>query len=124
MPHHRQRRFDLGWFAFALLPPFELAVRLDDSRSVLPVQFGIQIPGFESVGPGDCGSVDADTYEQLAMAEVAGVRKLAVWNDLLLITRGELGGLPHYFEARDRNVSTFAKDGQQAQPCITTQVKR
>lgn len=45
---------------------------------------------------------DADTYAQQAMAEVVGVRKLAVWNDLLLLTRGELGGLPHYFEARDR----------------------
>ncbi|MBP7451107.1 MAG: T9SS type A sorting domain-containing protein [Flavobacteriales bacterium] len=52
---------------------------------------------------------DADTYEQLAMAEVAGVRKLAVWNDLLLITRGELGGLPHYFEARDRNGLAFVQ---------------
>src|SRR5690606_23776128 len=25
------------------------------------------------------------------------------WNDMLLLTRGELGGLPHYFEARDKN---------------------
>ncbi|MFN3874434.1 MAG: hypothetical protein ACK4L7_00800, partial [Flavobacteriales bacterium] len=36
------------------------------------------------------------------VAEVPGVRKLAIWNDALLLTRGELGGLPHYFEARDR----------------------
>lgn len=45
---------------------------------------------------------DADGYAELSMAPVQGVRKLAVWNDLLLLTRGELGGLPHYFEARDR----------------------
>lgn len=46
---------------------------------------------------------DADTYLPLGEAPVPGVRKLAVWNDLLLLTRGELGGLPHYFEARDKN---------------------
>ncbi|MCB9184484.1 MAG: T9SS type A sorting domain-containing protein [Flavobacteriales bacterium] len=46
---------------------------------------------------------DADSYQQTGEAMVSGVRKLAVWNDLLLLTRGELGGLPHYFEARDKN---------------------
>ncbi len=46
---------------------------------------------------------DADTYQPLGEAMVAGVRKLAVWNDALLLTRGELGGLPHYFEARDKH---------------------
>lgn len=46
---------------------------------------------------------DADTYQQTGQAQVAGVRKLAIWGDALLITRGELGGLPHYFEARDKN---------------------
>lgn len=46
---------------------------------------------------------DADSYALLGEAEVPGVRKLAVWNDQLLITRGELGGLDHYFEARDKN---------------------
>lgn len=46
---------------------------------------------------------DADSYQQTGAALVAGVRKLAVWGDALLITRGELGGLPHYFEARDKN---------------------
>ncbi|WKZ64840.1 MAG: T9SS type A sorting domain-containing protein [Flavobacteriales bacterium] len=45
---------------------------------------------------------DADSYAQTGEALVPGVRKLAVWNDLLLLTRGELGGLPHYFEARDK----------------------
>lgn len=46
---------------------------------------------------------DADTYQPLNEVLVTGVRKLAIWNDALLITRGELGGLPHYFEARDKN---------------------
>ncbi|MCW5898101.1 MAG: T9SS type A sorting domain-containing protein [Flavobacteriales bacterium] len=44
---------------------------------------------------------DLESYTLLASAEVIGVRKLAVWNDRLLLTRGELGGLPHYFEARE-----------------------
>lgn len=46
---------------------------------------------------------DADTYQPLGEALVAGVRKLAIWGDALLVTRGELGGLSHYFEARDKN---------------------
>ncbi len=50
---------------------------------------------------------DQDDFSQLAMAEVSGVRKLAVWNDLLLLTRGELGGLPHYFEVRDLHTLAF-----------------
>lgn len=45
----------------------------------------------------------ADGFAQLGEVSVSGVRKLAVWNDQLLLTRGELGGLDHYFEARDRN---------------------
>jgi hypothetical protein len=45
----------------------------------------------------------ADGFAQLAEVLVSGVRKLAVWNDQLLLTRGEVGGLDHYFEARDRN---------------------
>jgi hypothetical protein len=45
----------------------------------------------------------ADGFANLGEAAVTGVRKLAVWNDQLLLTRGELGGLDHYFEARDRN---------------------
>lgn len=48
-------------------------------------------------------SFDPDTYQPLDEAMVAGVRKLAIWGDALLITRGELGGLSHYFEARDKN---------------------
>ncbi len=46
---------------------------------------------------------DADSYQQTGSALVQGVRKLAIWDDALLITRGELGGLTHYFEARDKN---------------------
>jgi len=45
----------------------------------------------------------ADGFAQLGEVAVSGVRKLAVWNDQLLLTRGEVGGLSHYFEARDRN---------------------
>lgn len=46
---------------------------------------------------------DADTYQPLGEAMVNGVRKLAIWGDALLLTRGELGGLSHYFEARDKS---------------------
>ncbi|HRD53895.1 MAG TPA: T9SS type A sorting domain-containing protein [Flavobacteriales bacterium] len=46
---------------------------------------------------------DADAYQPLGETVVTGVRKLAIWGDALLITRGELGGLSHYFEARDKN---------------------
>ena len=42
-----------------------------------------------------------DDHALIAEADVIGIRKLAIWNDLLLITRGELGGLPHYFEVRN-----------------------
>jgi hypothetical protein len=45
----------------------------------------------------------ADGFTQLGEVLVSGVRKLAVWNDQLLLTCGEVGGLDHYFEARDRN---------------------
>ncbi|HQV51414.1 MAG: T9SS type A sorting domain-containing protein [Flavobacteriales bacterium] len=45
----------------------------------------------------------ADDYTELDLAMVQGVRKLAIWNDKLLLTRGELGGLDHYFEVRDKN---------------------
>ncbi len=46
---------------------------------------------------------DADSYAEVDMEPVQGVRKLAVWGDKLLLTRGELGGLDHYFEVRDKN---------------------
>lgn len=44
---------------------------------------------------------DADSHQLLNEATVAGIRQLAVWNGQVLITRGELGGLDHYFESRD-----------------------
>lgn len=46
---------------------------------------------------------DADSYAETGMVLVQGVRKLAIWGDKLLLTRGELGGLDHYFEVRDKN---------------------
>lgn len=45
----------------------------------------------------------ADSYAETGMTLVQGVRKLAIWGDALLLTRGEVGGLDHYFEARDKN---------------------
>ncbi len=51
---------------------------------------------------------DANNYAPLGQAVVRGIRKIAIWNSEVLITRGELGGLPHYFEARDKN--TLALD--------------
>jgi hypothetical protein len=50
---------------------------------------------------------DADNYSLLDEAIVTGVRKLAVWNDQLLVTRGELGGLSHYFETRSKADLSF-----------------
>ncbi len=44
---------------------------------------------------------DADSHALLDQAAVTGIRKLALWNGQVLLTRGELGGLPHYFEVRD-----------------------
>lgn len=44
---------------------------------------------------------DADTYDLLDQETIIGIRQLALWNDKVLLTRGELGGLPHYFEVRD-----------------------
>ncbi|HMW96764.1 MAG TPA: T9SS type A sorting domain-containing protein [Flavobacteriales bacterium] len=46
---------------------------------------------------------DADTYALLDEAEVPGIRSLAVWNNALVITRGEVGGLPYYLEVRDKH---------------------
>ena len=43
---------------------------------------------------------DADSYALLGQVQVPGIRQLALWNDRVLLTRGELGGLPHYFEVR------------------------
>ncbi|MCB0769089.1 MAG: hypothetical protein KDC00_01640, partial [Flavobacteriales bacterium] len=50
---------------------------------------------------------DADNFSLLDEVSVQGVRKLAVWNDRLLVTRGELGGLSHYFEMRSKTDLSF-----------------
>jgi DNA-binding beta-propeller fold protein YncE len=46
---------------------------------------------------------DANTFALLDQAIVIGIRRIALWNDRLILTRGELGGLPHYAEVRDKN---------------------
>lgn len=46
---------------------------------------------------------DANTFALLDQETVHGIRRLALWNDQLVITRAELGGLPHYFEVRDKH---------------------
>ena len=51
---------------------------------------------------------DADTYTLLDMEIVTGIRRLDFWNDKLILSRGEVGGLPHYLEVRDKN--TFDLD--------------
>lgn len=40
-------------------------------------------------------------HSLIDQVEIEGIRKIEVWNNMILITRGELGGLPHYFEVRD-----------------------
>lgn len=46
---------------------------------------------------------DANTYALLDQEVVHGIRRIALWNDQILVTRGEFGGLSHYFEVRDKN---------------------
>ena len=47
---------------------------------------------------------DADSYQRLATASVQGVRKVAVWNNQLLVSRGEyLQTFGSYFQAYDKN---------------------
>lgn len=46
---------------------------------------------------------DANTFTLLDEAEVIGIRRFAFWNDAIVITRGEVGGLPGYCEVRDKN---------------------
>ncbi|MCB0795692.1 MAG: hypothetical protein KDB88_13235, partial [Flavobacteriales bacterium] len=45
---------------------------------------------------------DANSYALLDQVVVPGIRRIAIWNDQLLVTRGEVGGLSHYFEVRDK----------------------
>ncbi|MBP7512983.1 MAG: T9SS type A sorting domain-containing protein [Flavobacteriales bacterium] len=46
---------------------------------------------------------DANSFALLDEAEVVGIRRFAFWNDAIVITRGEVGGLSHYCEVRDKN---------------------
>lgn len=46
---------------------------------------------------------DANTFVLLAEADVPGIRRFDVWNDELVITLGEVGGLSHYCEVRDKH---------------------
>lgn len=46
---------------------------------------------------------DANSFALLNEAEVVGIRRFAFWNDAIVITRGEVGGLPSYCEVRDKN---------------------
>jgi hypothetical protein len=46
---------------------------------------------------------DANSFALLDEADVPGIRRFAFWNDVLVITRGEVGGLPNYCEVRDKN---------------------
>lgn len=44
---------------------------------------------------------DANSYDLLAETEVIGVRSLAVWQDQLIITRGEVEALDSYLQVRN-----------------------
>ncbi len=41
---------------------------------------------------------DRYTLQQVAVQNVPGIRNIAVWNDKLIVTRGEVGGLPSYLQ--------------------------
>lgn len=43
---------------------------------------------------------DKDSYQFLGQTTVVGIRKIALWNNQVLISKGEIGGLTHYFEVR------------------------
>ncbi len=46
---------------------------------------------------------DANTYTLLDEAMVPGIRRFAFWENEIVITLGEVGGLSHYCEVRDKN---------------------
>ena len=46
---------------------------------------------------------DANTYALVDEASVPGIRRFAFWENEIVITRGEVGGLSHYCEVRDKN---------------------
>ena len=45
---------------------------------------------------------DLNTKQRLAVQTVKGIRELAVWNNQLLVTRGEASPLPSYFQVYDK----------------------
>lgn len=45
---------------------------------------------------------DADTKQKLDEQTVPGIRELSIWNDQVLVTRGEINGLPSYFQSYDK----------------------
>lgn len=54
---------------------------------------------------------DANTYQRLATAYVRGARKLAVWNNNLLVSRGEyLQTFDSYFQVFNKNTLGFLYD--------------
>ncbi len=46
---------------------------------------------------------DANNYTLLDQATVPGIRRFAFHNNEMVITLGEVGGLPHYVEVRDKH---------------------
>lgn len=46
---------------------------------------------------------DKNDYQPVASTTVHGIRKIALWNDQVLVSKGDIGGFDHYFEARDRS---------------------
>lgn len=51
---------------------------------------------------------DADTYQRLATTTVQGIRKVTVWNNQLLVSRGEyLQTFTSYFQVFDKNNLSF-----------------
>lgn len=50
---------------------------------------------------------DANTRQLLDQQTVQGIRELATWNNQVLVSRGEINGLPSYFQAYDKNTLDF-----------------
>ncbi len=46
---------------------------------------------------------DLDTKEKLGEKNVTGIRELAVWQNQLLVTRGDVAPLPSYFQVYDKS---------------------
>ncbi|MBI2966602.1 MAG: T9SS type A sorting domain-containing protein [Bacteroidetes bacterium] len=46
---------------------------------------------------------DANTLEKNAQQTVMGIRELTLWRNQILVTRGDIGYLPSYFQSYDKN---------------------